>query len=78
MANYAPAKYVTAKRNKGKLLQNNFLYKLNKKSGNKSFWICNKKSASGCKVAATVLMKVDEDDEREIIVERKKVPRLLI
>ena len=45
-----PAKYLPAKRNKGRLLQddNSFLYNLSRKSETKSFWICTKKSTNGC------------------------------
>ena len=61
-----PAKYVPARRNKGKLLvdSNNFLYNLSRKADSRhlSFWHCSKKKANGCRVTATVLMK-EEDDE---------------
>ena len=59
-----PAKYVPAKRNKGKLLKdnNNFLYNLSRKDDSRSFWFCSKKKGNGCSVTATVLIK-SEDEE---------------
>jgi hypothetical protein len=59
-----PAKYVPARRNKGKLLKdnNNFLYNLSRKADSRSFWHCSKKKVNGCLVTATVLMK-EEDEE---------------
>ena len=70
-----PAKYVAAARNKGKLLKdpNQFLYNKSRSSKNKSFWVCQRKVSSGCRVTATVLIKpaMDElyDESRDEIIE---------
>ena len=64
-----PAKYIDAKRNKGKLLVDNehHQYNLAKRGEKKTWWICSRKSEIGCKVTATVLVRKNEDDVDKII-----------